>query len=243
MNAAAFTGSEEVLLQTEISLLSTLQLGDSLFPSGRYTLSHGLETFVESGRVHDADSLEAVVRDYLIQSLARCEAVAVAAAHTATARDDVETLIDIDRHLHALRLPREASVASVRTGRQYIRTSQRLVPNAVLDRFAEAVDAGDTPGSHATVVGITSFAWGVDLHTAVLGELYAYSAALVGAALRLMRLDHVDAQAILLRLQSAMSHAAHAAIETDYRDMHAFAPSIDIMQMQHERSRMRLFAS
>lgn len=228
---------------TDRSLLSALQLGDSLFPSGRYTLSHGLEMFVETGRVHDADSLEQVVRDYLIQSLAHCEAVVVGAAHQAAADDDLETLIDIDRHLHALRLPHEASTSSVRTGRQYIRTSQRLISSEVLDRFAVAIDEGRTPGSHATILGISSYAWGIDLHTAVLGELYAYSAALVGAALRLMRLDHVDAQVIIMRLQPDIARATRTAIETNYQDMHAFAPLIDIMQMLHERSRMRLFAS
>lgn len=243
MTEAAESTTADGPLPAEISLLSAFQLGDSMFPSGRYTLSHGLEMFVETGRVHDADSLEGIVRDYLIQSLARCEAVVVGAAHTAAANGDLDDLIDIDRQLHALRLPIEASSASVRTGRQYIRTSQRLVESDILNRFATAAQEGLTPGSHATVVGITSFAWGVDRHTAVLGELYAYSAALVGAALRLMRLDHVDAQAILMRLQPDITRAAHTAVATNYQDMHAFAPSIDIMQMLHERSRMRLFAS
>ena len=31
------------------SLLASLQLADSAFPSGRYTLSHGLESFAQSG--------------------------------------------------------------------------------------------------------------------------------------------------------------------------------------------------
>ena len=30
-------------------LLAVLQLSDSAFPSGRYTLSHGLETFTQEG--------------------------------------------------------------------------------------------------------------------------------------------------------------------------------------------------
>ena len=228
---------------TTTSLLSTLQLADSLFPSGRYTLSHGLEMFVETGRVHDAATLEAVVRDYLIQSLARCEAVAVAAAHRAAVAEDLETLIAIDRHVHALRLPREASEASVRTGRQFLTTARKLVDAEILGRYRAALDDGRAVGSHAVVFGAATVAWGIDQRTAVLGELYAYTAALVGAALRLMRLDHLDAQAIVLRLHGDMTTAAGVAIDTPYEDMHAFAPMIDVMQMQHERSRMRLFAS
>lgn len=236
MNARTFP-------QTTASLLSTLQLSDSLFPSGRYTLSHGLEMFVETGRVHDAASLEKVIRDYLIQSLARCEAVTVAAAWQAAFDDDIETLIAIDRHLHALRLPTEASAASVRTGNQFIRTALKLVDDDLLRRFQTEVEAGRAIGGHATVIGMVTVAWQIDRYSAVLSELYAYTAALVSAALRLIRLDHVDAQAMVLRLHGAMETAATVAIDTPYQDMQAFAPMIDIMQMQHERSRMRMFAS
>lgn len=236
MTSAAFP-------QTSASLLGALQLSDSLFPSGRYTLSHGLEMFVETGRVHDAGSLEAVVRDYLIQSLARCEAVAVASAHRAAVADDLDTLIDIDRHLHAIRLPAEASTASVRTGRQFIRTAGQLVDDELLGRYDAAVRDGRAIGGHAVVIGIATVSWGIDCFTAVLSELYAYSAALISAALRLMRLDHVEAQGIVMRLRDDMDTAARVAIDAPYRDMQAFAPMIDVMAMQHERSRMRLFAS
>jgi urease accessory protein len=229
--------------QSAGSLLGTLQLSDSLFPSGRYTLSHGLEMFVESGRVHDEASLRLVIHDYLLQSLARCEAVAVASAWQAATDDDLETLIDIDRHLHALRLPAEASAASVRTGNQFIRTALQLVDNDLLRRFQGEVEAGRTIGGHATVIGMVTVAWGIDQTTAVLSELYAYTAALVSAALRLIRLDHVHAQSMVLQLHADMEAACEVAVETPYQDMQAFAPMIDIMQMQHERSRMRMFAS
>ncbi|MFV0523148.1 MAG: urease accessory protein UreF [Acidimicrobiales bacterium] len=225
------------------SLLSAFQLTDSLFPSGRYTLSHGLEMFVESGRVHDAESLENVVRDYVIRSLSASEGVAVGAAHQATVDHDVDRLVDIDRTLHAMRLPREAWTNSGRVGRQLITTGRSLVDSEVLDELEVRVDAGDAVGSSAVVIGAVSAELGVDRHTAVLAELYAYAAGLVGAALRLMRLDHVAAQLVLRRLQPAIAEGAARALTTDYRDMEAFAPMIDVMQMQHERSRMRLFAS
>lgn len=229
--------------QTPSSLLGTLQLSDSLFPSGRYTLSHGLEMFVETGLIHDAATLEAVVSDYLLESLACCEAVAVASAHQAASQGDVEKLIRIDRQLHAIRLPVESSAASIRTGQQFIRTARRLVDSEVMGDFAREIDLGRAVGGHAVVLGIATFSWGIDQFTAVLSELYAYTAALIGAALRLMRLDHVEAQAIVLRLHEDMTTAAQVAIDLPFQDMHAFAPMIDVMQMKHERSRMRMFAS
>ncbi|SDB95283.1 urease accessory protein [Raineyella antarctica] len=232
-----FTGTPE-------SFLGALQLADSLFPSGRYTLSHGLEMCVESGLVHDAGTLEQVVIDYLSESVATCEAVAVATAVRATGSGDLATLVDLDRLVHAMRLPWEVSSSSVRTGRQLVATGKRLAPDStVLPAFGAAIDDGRAVGSHAVVLGIVSAAFRIDAHTAVLGELYAYTAALLGAALRLMRLDHLEAQVILRRIQPAIVRSADLALRMPYQDMRAFAPTIDIMQMRHERSRMRLFAS
>lgn len=230
-------------LQSPTALLSTLQFADSLFPSGRYTLSHGLEMFVETKRVRDAETLEQVARDYVIELVGRCEAVAVATSNQAAAAGDLETVLAVDALLHAMRLPSEVSSSSVRSGRQLIATAQRLVNDDTLERFAGLVKAEEAVGGHAVVFGITSAALGIDPRTAVLAELYAYTAALIGAALRLIRLDHVEAQAIMLRLQEAIVVAADRALCTSFEDMEAFAPMVDIMQMQHERSRMRLFAS
>lgn len=237
------TNYEEHFLQSPKALLGTLQLADSLFPSGRYTLSHGLEMFVESGQVKDAESLERVVMDYLTATVGRCEAVAVANANQAAFDGDLDTVFAVDELLHALRLPWETSSASVRSGRQLIVTGSRLVDDEGLAKLSDAVTNGETPGSHSVVFGVVSNAFGIDARTAVLAELYAWTAALIGSALRLIRLDHVDAQAILLKLQPEMAVAAERALHTHYEDMEAFAPAVDIRQMQHERSRMRMFAS
>lgn len=234
---------EPVFLQSDQSFLGALQLADSLFPSGRYTLSHGLEMFVEAHRVIDAASLEAVVRDYLTDSLGTCETVAVARVNEEANGGDLDQIVRIDHLVHALRLPSELWSSSARTGRQLIATGRKLMDSPILDLFAEEVNAGRAIGSHAVVFGIVTAGWNIDARTAVLAELYAYTAGLVGAALRLIRLDHVESQAIIHRLGHDMTFAADTAMGMRVDDMHAFAPMIDIMQMQHERARMRLFAS
>jgi urease accessory protein UreF len=42
-----------------VSYLSALQLGDSAFPSGRYTLSYGLEAVAQSGQLTTKDHPDA----------------------------------------------------------------------------------------------------------------------------------------------------------------------------------------
>ena len=48
--------------QTLKQQLAFLQLADSFFPSGSYTLSHGLESLVQANAISHAEQLETFVR-------------------------------------------------------------------------------------------------------------------------------------------------------------------------------------
>ncbi|WFR72692.1 hypothetical protein P9209_01645 [Prescottella defluvii] len=63
-----------------IELLGCLQLADSAFPSGLYTLSHGLEGYAEAGRV-DASTLAALLDGLLRHSVGPADGTASALAH------------------------------------------------------------------------------------------------------------------------------------------------------------------
>jgi urease accessory protein len=72
---------------------------------------------------------------------------------------------------------------------------------------------------------------------------YGVATTTLGAALRLMRLDHHQAQAIL--------YAVNADVEGDYAsirdaglaDMASFAPMADVLGAIHVKSRVRMFMS
>jgi urease accessory protein len=224
-------------------LLALLQLADSFFPSGRFTLSHGLESFGQAGLLPSAVTLEPLVVDYLTEAVAPSEGVAVAEANRATARGDVERLVDIDQLLFALKLPAEASASSTRTGRQLLVTAGRLGCHPVLSAYDMAVEEGLAPGCHGVVFGIVTAAWGLSPVQAVVVELYSYAANLLGAALRTVRLDHVEAQQVMLRMRPAIAEAASAAVRIDFNEMSAFSPMIERMQMLHQQAHIRLFAS
>ena len=229
--------------QTVAALLSALQLGDSFFPSGRYTLSHGLESFAQSGWLVDAPDVEAVLTDYLTHAVARSEAVAVAAANGAAACGDMVTVLAVDELLFAMKLPTEASVSSTRTGHQLLITGCRLSDDPVLAAYQREVAGSTAPGNHAVALGVLSAAWGIGPAEAAAMEIHAYVTGLLGAALRLVRIDHAQTQSILHSLQPVAASAAVTAAQTGYRQMSSFAPVIEIMQMRHENSYLRLFAS
>jgi urease accessory protein len=235
------TMDETIAAATE--LLAVLQLADSFFPSGRFTLSHGLESFGQAGLLPSAATLQPLVVDYLTEAVAPSEGVAVAEANRAAARGDFERLVDIDQLLFALKLPAEASASSTRTGRQLLVTAVRIGVHPILSAYDMAVKEGLAPGCHAVVFGVVTAVWGLSPLQAVVVELYTYAANLLGAALRTVRLDHVQAQEIIMRVRPAIADAAAMAARTDFKDMSAFAPTIESMQMLHQHAHVRLFAS
>ena len=222
--------------------LSALQLSDTFFPTGLYTLSHGFEAFVQAGLASKAN-LEALLRDYLEGVLGPADGVALSHAHGASEGRDLPRLLEIDRRLCALKLVREAREASRRVGKRILTTAIALKPDPLLADYRAAVEAGAAPGNAAVVLGAAAAALGIARRDAVLIELYTFTTSILGAAMRLIRLDHEEAQIILGRLKPLMVRVSEESMGKVLEEMRSFAPLIDIMAMAHERASIRMFIS
>ncbi len=237
------SGAEEPSARASgVEFLNALQVSDSFFPTGLYTLSHGFEAFAQAGLISKED-LEALVRDYLENVLGPADGVALSHAHRAAEGRDLGRLLEVDRRLLAMKLIRETREASRRVGRRILTTAIALNPDSLLVEYRLAVDAGTCPGNAAVVLGAVAAALGIARREALLIELYTFSTSLLGAAMRLIRLDHEEAQRILARLKPLMVRVVQENIDKCLEEMRAFAPLIDIMGMAHERARIRLFIS
>lgn len=125
-------------------LLVSLQLTDSAFPSGFYTLSHSLEGFAQAGAV-DAESLPALLADLLLHGVGPADATALALAHRATAAGDPETVVRIDEHLFATKLGREMRQAATRTGRQLLDLGHEVFGRPEIGDYYERVVRREAP--------------------------------------------------------------------------------------------------
>ena len=225
-----------------LAFLRALQVCDSFFPSGLFTLSHGLESFVQAGLVGPRD-VESLLLDYLEHVVGPGDALAVAHAHEATETGDLVRLAEVDRQLFAMKLVREAREASCRVGKRLLGTLAHLTADPRVAEYRSRVDSGACPGTAAVALGAGAAALGVGKRDAMLMELYTFATSFLGAALRLLRLDHLEAQAILARAATPMLRLVDEHAERALDEMRAFAPWIDLMGMAHERAEVRLFIS
>jgi urease accessory protein len=229
--------------------LSALQLSDSAFPSGRYTLSHGLEAFAQTGQLSMPSRpsvLVGLLSDCIRFGVGPSDGVALACAHRAVGPGgllDLQLVTHADERLTAVKLAREGREASTRTGRALLATATAAFGGTALLDYADRVTDGRSPGNHAVLVGLISASLGVPRLEAVAGELYAFAASWVAAAVRLALTDHLTAQAILHRVRSIIVETSQEAADRDVVHISCCTPLIDVMAMNHEQAEIRLFAS
>jgi urease accessory protein len=233
---------------SQLSLLPLLQLTDSAFPSGRYTLSHGLESFAGSSELRSPvePSLLRLLGDALRFCVAPSDGIALSCAHRAVGPDhrlELYSVVRADERLSAVKLAREPREASMRTGRALLRTALDALDSPALVEYAELVEAGAAPCNHAVVLGVVCAGFDVPRLDAVAGELYSFSASWVSAAVRLGLVDHGAAQRILRGAHPTIAAAADASVEANIDEIASSAPLFDAMAMRHEEAPIRVFAT
>lgn len=225
------------------SLVTLLQFADGLFPAGAYAHSFGLETYVQSGAIATAFGAESFLRAHLEGTAASIDAVAVAHALRAALSNDLERCLELDAILEAMKPAAELREASHQMGRQTLRVAAELLENPLVRRFAGIVNAGATPCHHAVVFGIAGAAQAWSARDAALAYLYGGSAAIAGAAVRLIPLGQLQGQTIIHNLAPVIVALADAAVDLGIYDMASFAPALEIASMRHARLEARLFRS
>lgn len=222
--------------------LGSLQLADSFFPSGGYTLSHGLESYAEAGLLH-AGSLVEIASGMIRYSVGPSDGVAVAVVGRAARCGDLDLIAEADRRLTAVKLAREPRQASMRLGRQLLATARDVFADEVAAAYLARVKAEDLPGNQAVAMGMLRAALGVPIWEAVAGELYTFATGCAGAALRMTMIDHRQAQRVLQDVQPAIIAATDSAMERSVTEIGGSAPMAEVMAMRHETASLRLFVT
>jgi urease accessory protein len=225
------------------ALLALLQFSDGLFPAGAYAHSFGLETFVQNGMVRNPVEAEKVLRAQLQGSSSQADAVAVVLASRAFEVDNLRGCLELDLILEAMKPAAELREASRQLGRQTLRTARALIEAQLIYEFARLADSDSTPCHHAVVFGIIAGAHGWSSFEAAAAYLYSSSAAMVGAALRLVPLGQLQGQCVIHRLAPLIASLADDATKLSIAEMSSFAPALEIAAMRHARLDGRLFRS
>lgn len=225
---------------TAASLLRTLQFGDSMFPIGSFAFSGGLESAVQKRVVTDVASLEAYART-AVEQAASGDGIAVVCAHRAAAVGDLDALARIDRRVYARKLSGETRTMTVRMGKKFAEMGTEVTGAPLLQAWRARIDGGATPGCHPVVLALIFAVQGLPARDAFVVHQYGVASMILSAALRLMKVSHIDTQRMLYRLNAGADEAYAAAAAARLEDMCGFAPSVEVLAAVHVKAHVRLF--
>jgi urease accessory protein len=228
--------------RTAALLARMLQFGDSMFPIGGFSFSCGLESAIQKGVVTDIATLAAYARTAVDQA-ARGDGIALIAAHGAAMAGDIDALVRIDDMVLARKLSEETRTMTARMGKKFTEIGLQVVDVPLLRTWCECIDAGTTPGCYPTSLAINFAVQSLSAREAFVVHQYGVATMILGAALRLMRISHVDTQAILYDLNARVDADYQIAARARLSDMAGYAPLMEILAAVHTKAHVRLFMS
>lgn len=151
-----------------------LQFGDSMLPTGAFAFSGGLEAAVQTGVVHDAESLRHFVES-AVEQAASGDAVgmawAVRAARRAGTDNGAWTMLGaVDAALFARKAPEEFRAMSTRTGKKLAELGAAVTGSPLAARWLDRIRAGSTPGTCPVSLAVLFAAMGQDPAAATFAD-------------------------------------------------------------------------
>lgn len=220
----------------KMPFLRLVQALDPLFPIGAFTLSNGMETYVQKNIVKDKNSLSEFLKAYLF-TLPTGDAGF--AARSALGDDPLL----LDELFTAARSPFELRNGSRNLCRRLIKTEAAMGKCPLLEEYGRSIAEGKANGSHAVAVGLFIRDIGADVYDGVAMYCYSLLSSMVNHAAKLVPLSQLDGQAALAKAIEEIPKAAELAMKVETDDLGIGGAGFDLRSMEHEKLYSRIYIS
>jgi urease accessory protein len=221
-----------------------MQLADSFFPTGSFTLSHGLESLVQMEKVKSKDELQTFLELLLLNKIGTTDVVALIHSHRSlNHQEDIAVLRQIERQLFVQTAIAKYRETQRQSGRALLMVARATWQDQRLEILQQEVSQGKMYCLHPVIFGAVSAIAGLSEQNTVLAFLHGLVTSILSAAIRLSILGHLQAQQILRHLAPVMERVWVTASGMSLSQMWSGTPFIDIAQMHHERLDQRLFTN
>ncbi|MFD1929652.1 urease accessory protein UreF [Sporosarcina siberiensis] len=223
--------------------LALFQLCDSSFPTGAFSHSYGLESYVQDGRVHDQPSFLKWLDVYLNEQLIYSDGLASRLVYEALETGDFDKIWKLDRMLTVQNLPRETREGTQRIGDRMLKLVQTLYDVPVCLEYQDRIKKKQSFGHPAIVFTIIGHHLGVSKTTTTLYYLYSTIMTLVQNGVRAIPLGQTAGQKTIQQVQVPLKKAVAKIQSLEEEDFGIVSPGLELSQMKHERVNIRIFMS
>ena len=222
-----------------------IQTTDTLFPSGGYAHSYGLEELVALGRVSSKRDLEDFLLYEILPALENLELPYLRFCLDAISKREYEDLFVLNEEICSWKLTCETRNAGLAQGTQMIRMIQDIYQCPVSARFAEMLLLRGEQCQQITATALLRKVQQVPMAPSMIAWIYQTVSNFCSASIKLLRLGEVACQKIIHccldrgRIQETLSRS----MAVERKEAGFFNPMLDLASARHELAFSRLFIS
>lgn len=224
-------------------LLSLFQLCDSNFPTGAFSHSFGLESYIQEDKVYNKESFFEWLKVYLHEQLVYSDGLASRFVYEALMNEDLQQIWQLDQLLTVQNLPRETREGTQMIGERMLKLTETIYGFPVLSQYREELKRKNVYGHPAIVFSMVAYGLSITKQDTILYYLYSAISSQVQNAVRAIPLGQTAGQMISHQLIPELTQAVVRIMELTKDDFGIVAPGIELSQMKHERVNIRIFMS
>ena len=225
-----------------VALLRLLTWLSPAFPIGAFSYSHGLESAIASGSVHDQASMQ----DWLFNLVERGSgwSDSVLLAHAWRCNDDsLQPLLSLNEFALALAPCAERLSEIQQLGDAFYKASKTW-PTPLHSALEKALGkAGDPALALPIIIGAIARAHAIPLEVILPAATHAFLSNLISVAIRLVPLGQSDGLALQVALEEPILATSERAATASLDDIGTACLLSDIAAMHHETLTTRIFRS
>ena len=218
-----------------------LQLNDSTFPIGAYTLSWGLETFVQQKIIYDSQSALEYLESEISSSFLTNELLPVRLSYEYAGEEQWDKVSEIDEIYNAAKSAKEIRSGSKKITARFFKTVS-LWQNGG-GGAGEVIEKLSRLNHFPVIYGVYCTLKKIPLEDALKTFLYSQFSARVTTLVKLIPLSQNEGQKILHSLFEDFDRILSDVSKLGEDDLCRSCPSSEIRGMQHEYLYTRLYMS
>ncbi|OUU28059.1 MAG: hypothetical protein CBC04_01990 [Verrucomicrobia bacterium TMED44] len=222
-----------------------IQTTDTLFPSGGYAHSYGLEEMVALNQVSSPKDLEEFLMQQILPSLEKLELPYLRYCVEAVEKNELNKLVSLNEEISAWKLTREIRDAGKFQGTQLLRMILEIYECPVSERFNQSLQEGNDQCQQITATALLRNAQNAPLTSSMIAWIYQAVSNFCSASIKLLRLGELACQKIIHRCIDAkrVQDLLSKSLDVQRDEAGFFNPMLDLASARHELAFSRLFIS
>ncbi|MCG3402324.1 urease accessory protein UreF [Staphylococcus massiliensis] len=223
--------------------LRLFQFCDSQFPTGAFSHSYGLETYIQRQDVNDAATFKAWLHLFLNEQLTYSDGLVMRLVYDAIKQNNKDDIIKYDQLLYVQNLPKETRLGAKQMGKRMVKLANELYDSEWLQWYERMLDEGYVYTHPAICFTLLGAHLDVEIETIISYYLYQNVSSLTQNAVRAIPLGQTAGQKIVENMLDDIDAVAKHIFKLEKRDIGLTSPGLEMNQMEHEHINVRIFIS